>query len=148
MTIWKLTDDVWWSNHTCLCDKLPPEVRAVLGAGRNIADLAPENSPANIPEKVPYFSICWPDHERVDHNYFRLLVETIELIVRHGRLPLLVHCRAGQQRAPTVAVLAASIIATGRPVISERLLQEAKRLRPDILTKPFYQSILERAGVI
>jgi hypothetical protein len=101
-----------------------------------------------VPEKVPYFSVAWPDHEGPPETYWLLLGSTMWHILKCGLLPCVVHCRAGQMRSPAVAAWLASLDAyePSSPRLPA-MLDTARALRPDICyqngeLKPYVRSLL------
>lgn len=132
MVYW-LTKDVAWGDYRDLAN-VPPVFKCVLGVGRNLADIA-GCSAWTIPEKTPYFSVAWPDSEEPPGEYVSLLLDQLELVIKHKLLPILVHCRAGQMRSPAVAILTAVLVSSrgDRLLTPDELLQAAKNLRGDVM---------------
>jgi hypothetical protein len=148
--IWRLTEEVWWGNAGALAE-LPPEVRCVLAVGGSLENLPLSQTPLNVPEKVPYLRIAWPDSEEPPPNYAEALNDAFALISHSNLTPVLVHCRAGQMRSPAVAVILAHYL-TRQPIAE--LVAAATQLRPGIMRDgegrlmPYCRWILDRWGAL
>lgn len=145
--IWKLTDKVWWGNADALAEERPS---CYLAVGGNLENLPVQFTPLNVPEKIPYLRLATPDHEKVSEKYFHTLMDLMCLVIRkHDWLPVLVHCRAGQQRSACVAAVFASYI-HNEPL--DKMIRRVRELRADAMrfsdgsVPPYCQSLLAFLG--
>ena len=127
--IFKLTPRIWWGSQHALA-ALPPEVKCVLGVGAPSRGCPLGETPVNVPEKIPYFRVAWPDHEQPPKDYFDTIYSVLTMVSHHQLFPILIHCRAGQMRSAVIAIIAAHLIE--RVPVAESVAN-AKRLRPDIM---------------
>lgn len=102
-----------------------PEARENFGSVLCVAENV--NVPVG-PTFVPYFSLPHNEHELVRDQYFRRLLSIINFVSSEKMLPLLIHCRSGHHRSPTVAAMAEAMI-NSRPL--EVVLTEVTSLWPD-----------------
>lgn len=153
MSVWKLTDNIWWGDANSPRECLDT-ARAVICVAENPELTLLQFSPYRqhlIPyyqnvaraKHKPFFWLPRNDHVEVDRDYIRILRTVIEMVDGEDLYPLLIHCYAGVHRSPAVAIYAGTITGGGT---REALHAKALQLRPDMEYHAFGRSLHRYMG--
>jgi protein-tyrosine phosphatase len=144
MSVWKLTDKVWWGNagspaecrdtvKSVICVAENPEL-VQHGYSPYLQHLSPPS-----PNPKPFFWLPRNDHVEVDLGYLEMLIGVLDIIDRGKLFPLLIHCFAGVHRSPAVAIYAGRF--TDGDEAYNALHARARELRPEMEYHAFSLSL-------
>lgn len=148
MSVWKLTDNIWWgdANSPRECLETAESVICVAeNAELSQAHFSPYHQHlASYPNRPkPFFWLPINDHSEVYRDYLSILRSVIETIDNAKLYPLLIHCYAGVHRSPAVAIYAGTITGCGT---REALHTKALQLRPEMEYHAFSKSLHRYMG--
>lgn len=146
MSVWKLTDSIWWGDVEAPRECLWTAKSVICVAeNRELAD--PQLSPYAVHLSAgcstkPVFWLPRNDYVEVDHQYVVALNGVIKAIDAANLYPMLIHCYAGVHRSPAVAIYAA--VQDGGDY--QALHQKAVSMRPEMEYHQFSKSLHKLMG--